>query len=147
MFTYVSGCKPFHRPSSSFPSMRSHLLRPKLFPRLTGGRKERELPCEFSHSPQRREGVKITRWQIVRNGFLESSFSDIGNCPQGRQVCPSLCAFLHTSSHKQVLPKPDPLEDRKQFQTYYLCQGDDLLARFSLVKSVYLCATILILPN
>ncbi len=76
----------------------------------------------------------------MRNGFLESSFSDLGNCPPGRQVHPSSCAFLHIWTHKKVFPKPDPLQDRKQFQTYYLlslCQGDDQPAQFSLEKSIY----------
>jgi len=92
----------------------------KIFPRFAGSEKERESQYEFGHSLQRRDGVKKTRRQIVWNGFLESSISDPGNFPQGRQTYPFSRALLHTSMYKIVFPKLDPLKDRKRVQTYYL---------------------------
>jgi len=82
--------------------------------------RERYPQYEFGHSLQRRDGVKKTRRQIVWNGFLESSISDPGNFPQGRQTYPFSRALLHTSMYKIVFPKLDPLKDRKRVQTYYL---------------------------
>jgi len=92
----------------------------KIFLRFTGSEKEREPQYEFSHSLQRRDGVKNTRRQIVWNGFLESSISDLSNLRQGGQKYALWCALLHTSAYKIVSPNLDPLKDRKRVQTYYL---------------------------
>jgi len=100
--------------------MLSYLLRLKYFQGLSGSEKEREPQYEFSHSLQRRDGVKNTRRQIVWNGFLESSISDLSNLRQGGQGYALWCTLLHTSAYKIVSPNLDPLKDRKRVQTYYL---------------------------
>jgi hypothetical protein len=92
----------------------------KTFLRFAGTDKETEPQYEFSHSLQRRDSVKNTRWQIVRNGMSESLIFDLNTLPQDRQKYPLSCALMHTSGYEIVFPTLDPFEDRKQLQTYYL---------------------------
>jgi hypothetical protein len=76
----------------------------------------------------------------VWNGFLESLVSDPTNCPQSRQRYPLSCASLHTSVYKIVFPEFDAFKERKRVQIYSLCSRGDLVTRFSLAPTAYLCA-------
>ena len=52
--------------------------------------------------------------------MLGSLIFDLNTLPQDRQKHPLSCALMHTSAYEIVFPTLDPLEDRKQPQTYCL---------------------------
>ena len=52
--------------------------------------------------------------------MLESLIFDLNTLPQDRRRYSLSCALMHTCAYEIVFPTLDPLEDRKQPQTYCL---------------------------